>query len=69
MDWTAFQARLQKEASDILGNSQDGFCVVTVSVGMDGDGNPIVWLISNSAKIEPSRDAKRVILQLMGQKD
>lgn len=69
MDWKSFQARLEKESSDVLGNSQDGLCVVTVSVAMDGDGHPIVWLISNSAKVEPSKDAKRVILQLIGQRD
>ena len=66
IDWSAFQARLKKESADVIGSSQDGVCVVTVSVAMDGDGNPIVWLISNSAKVEPSKDAKRVLLQLLG---
>lgn len=64
--WDSFVARLQDEARRTLRNNRtDGVCIITTHVVVDQDGNPIVWTVPNSVRIEPTRVARDVLLSLL----
>lgn len=63
--WKSLMQRLQHEASTTLSNNQtDGVAIVTSHVLFTGDGEPLVWVV-NSKRVEPSKDAKKILLQLL----
>lgn len=63
--WDSLVNRLQHEASTTLSNNQrDGVAIVTCHVLVTGEGEPLFWVVS-SKRVEPSKDAKNVLLQLL----
>jgi hypothetical protein len=63
--WNAFVARMESEARATLKNNRHGVCVVTAHVAVDADGNPMVWVVPGSVRVEPSNDAKNILLPLL----
>ena len=64
-EWTAFVARLDSEARSVLKNNRHGLCVVTAHIAIDADGKPLVWVVPGGVRIEPSSDAKKILLPLL----
>lgn len=64
-EWLAFTARLQSEARDVLKNNRHGVCVVTTHIAVDAEGNPLVWVVPRAIRVEPSGDAKDILLPLL----
>lgn len=62
--WDAVISRIRDESRTSLKNNRDGVCVITMHVVTDRDGNPIVWAIPRSMRIEPTKSAKDLILLL-----
>lgn len=63
--WDSLVSRLQREASLTLANNQsDGVAIVSAHILVTGDGSPLVWVVT-SRRVEPSKDAKKVLLQLL----
>jgi hypothetical protein len=57
--------RIKYEAERILSNNkQRGCAIITVHVLMDAAGSPLVWVVPDGKRIEPSKDALDVIRQL-----
>ena len=68
-EWPAFQARLRKAATDILGNSKDGAAIILSITLMNNEGDPLVWVVPRGLLIEPRRSAlKTIVHYLLGQK-
>jgi hypothetical protein len=69
--WTAFLKRLQGEvngvADDMLrNNKRNGVCVVNLHLVVDSNGTPLVWAVNKSVRIEPSNNAREILLALLG---
>jgi len=63
--WNSLIQRLQHEGSATLSNNKsDGVAIVTSHVLVTGDGEPLVWVVT-SKRVEPSKDAKSILLQLL----
>ncbi len=63
--WNSLLQRLQHEASSKLSNNKnDGVAIVTSHVLFTGNGEPLVWVVT-SKRVEPSKDAKKILLQLL----
>lgn len=61
-----FMARLCSEAQAILRNNKDGVAIVQVTILLERNGNPRLWWINQSARIEPSGNAKEVLGKILG---
>lgn len=64
-NWTAFVARLESEAKSTLKNNRHGLCIVTAHIAMGSDGEPMIWVVTDGVRVEPSGDAKEVLLPLL----
>ena len=64
--WQSFVSRMQKESGSILRNNKDGVSVMRVVILADRDGNPMLWWLESTSRIEPSRDVKTILAQIMG---
>lgn len=65
--WESFVNRLKSEASKVLHNNRSsGVCIVTARVAMTADGDIIVWVVHEGVRIEPSKDALRIVSLLVG---
>jgi len=63
--WNSLLQRLQHEASQTLANNKtDGVAIVSSHVLFTGSGEPLVWVVT-SKRVEPSKDAKSILLQLL----
>ena len=62
-----FMARLQNAAQDVLRNNKDGVAILQVTVLLERNGNPRLWWINQSARIEPSGNAKEVLGKILGE--
>lgn len=68
--WAAVMSRIRQESKNTLANNRkDGVCIVTMHIVVDADGNPIVWTVPNSVRIEPTRSAKEILLSLLTSQD
>lgn len=68
--WEAVLSRIKQESRETLeNNKRDGVCIVTMHIVVDADGNPIVWTVPNSVRIEPTRSAKEILLSLLSSDD
>lgn len=64
--WHSFQNRLVQEAKDTLYNNRnDGVAIISAHVLVDGEGTPLFWVVHNGKRIEPSKDARLAISQLL----
>lgn len=65
--WASLQARLVSEAQTVLRNNQtDGVAIITAHILVDGNGTPILWVIPDGKRIEPSKDARDLVTMLTG---
>lgn len=63
--WVGLVQRLKGEATATLSNNKsDGVAIVTAHILMGSDGVPLVWVV-NSKRVEPSRDAKSILEELV----
>lgn len=68
--WAAVLSRIKQESSTTLANNRrDGVCIVTMHIVVDSHGNPIVWTVPNSVRIEPTRTAKEILLSLLSSEE
>lgn len=64
--WENLVLRLKNEAQKVLANNkQRGVAIVTAHILLDADGNPLVWVVPDGKRIEPTRDAADVITKLV----
>lgn len=60
--WPSLVARMKQEAARTLeNNKQRGTAIITLNVIMNANGEPLVWVVSNGKRIEPSKDALHII--------
>lgn len=65
--WESVSLRIQKEAKDTLqNNSSDGLAIITSHILVDSTGNPVVWVVQDGRRVEPSRSAKDILMNLLG---
>jgi len=64
--WESFVNRLKLEATNILRNNSDGVAIITAHVLVKGDGAPLIWVVQDGKRIEPSKDAQEVISAILG---
>jgi hypothetical protein len=63
--WPAFKARIKGAAKSVLSNNKsDGAAVISVHLLVTPDGEPLLWVVQKTRRIEPSRDAKDILLLL-----
>lgn len=67
--WNSLRKRLISEADEVLKNNRHGVCVARVYVALDREGRPIIWTLRESLRIEPSTDAKTILLALLGEEE
>ena len=61
--WSAFICKMQKVARATLGKSRHGLGVLSVSMIVNRDGEPVVWLDPDCRRIEPSANVAKVLLK------
>jgi len=64
--WNSLILRMRHEAKRILANNKDGVMTVHIRLFTDSCGEPLLWVISDPARIEPSSTAKECISKLFG---
>lgn len=52
--WSSFYKRLSSLAQNTLANSRDGYVVIAVTMLVNANGEPIVWLEPDVRRIEPA---------------
>lgn len=63
--WEQFRLRVLSEAERTLANNkQSGIAIITAHVLMDASGTPLVWVVPDAKRVEPSKDAASIIKQL-----
>lgn len=63
--WDSLVKRLRSEGRQTLKNNRnDGCAIISVHILVDGDGEPLLWVVHDGKRIEPSRDALAVIASL-----
>lgn len=63
--WNNLIKRIQSEANYRNGKTSNGVSKVNVSVIVQ-DGKPVLWEVTNSAKIEPSCDVTEILASING---
>ena len=65
-EWASVLMRIVSEAENTLANNMsDGIAIVTMHVAVDGRGVPLVWVVPDGKRIEPSRDAKSTLIKIL----
>ena len=65
-EWGSVILRLMSEATDTLANNtSDGIAIVTMHVAVDGSGKPMLWVVPAGKRIEPSKDAKTTLINIL----
>lgn len=64
--WDSFIARLRQQTEEhamhaLMNNRQRGCAIITANILVDGNGTPLAWVVSEGKRIEPSKDAARII--------
>lgn len=64
--WDSLVNRLKQEsASTLKNNRSDGIAIMTVHIVANADGEPLLWVVAPSRRVEPSGDAAKIIRQLV----
>ena len=63
--WDSFICKLQSVAKARLGKSRHGMVVISVSVIVNHDGDPVLWLEPDCKRIEPSAGIARALLECL----
>ena len=63
--WTSFVSRLRKEAGQTLANNKDGIAVIHLTLFVDHNGDPAIWWIDKSTRVEPSSRAKSTLQRIL----
>lgn len=63
--WFSLVSRMRQEARTMLRSNNDGVTIVTAHVLIDSNGNPLIWVVPNGKRVEPSKDAGRILLSLV----
>lgn len=64
-NWQSLINRIKLEADETLVNSeQKGCAIITVHMLVNAKGMPLVWVINEGKRIEPSNAALSIIKQL-----
>lgn len=64
--WNALINRVEAESKNTLANNtSDGLCIVAVNILVNSQGVPLLWTVSPGRRIEPSRQAKQVMTELV----
>jgi hypothetical protein len=65
-EWASVLRRILHESERTLANNvSDGIAIVTIHVAIDGQGAPLVWVVPEGKRIEPSRDAKSTLIKIL----
>ena len=64
--WDSFVSRLKQEADSVLRNNSDGVAIITAHILVKSDGAPLIWVVQDGKRIEPSKDARSVIAAILG---
>ncbi len=65
-EWGSVVLRLMSEATSTLANNtSDGIAIVTMHVAVDGSGKPMLWVVPDGKRIEPSKDAKATLINIL----
>lgn len=65
--WKMLQKRIEFEAKETLRNNvTDGTAIITVHILTQHDGEPLMWVVQDGHRIEPSKDASSIISALLG---
>jgi len=63
--WVGLVRRIMQEARSTLENNKsDGLAIVTAHILLDASGEPMLWVVGEGRRIEPSKDAKTILQQL-----
>lgn len=55
-------AHVRQEAGKVLSNNkQRGIAIITMHVLMQADGTPILWVVPEGKRVEPSKDAAEIL--------
>ena len=63
--WESVTLRMKLEAKKTLQNNTDGLAIVTAHMVVDASGNPIVWVVPGGKRVEPSKNAKQILMNLL----
>jgi len=65
-EWASVIMRILAESNKTLSNNvSDGIAIITMHVAVDGRGAPLVWVVPQGKRIEPSRDAKATLISIL----
>jgi hypothetical protein len=65
-EWNGVTLRMISEAKETLqNNSSDGIAIITAHIAVDSNGKPLLWVVPNGKRVEPSRDAKEILIHLL----
>jgi hypothetical protein len=65
-EWASVLKRILSEAESTLANNvSDGIAIVTIHVAVDGRGAPLVWVVPEGKRIEPSKYAKSMLIEIL----
>jgi hypothetical protein len=57
---------MRQEAETTLKNNRsDGIAIITVNVVCTANGEPLLWVVANGKRVEPSGQAAEIIRQLV----
>lgn len=64
--WQAFVNRLKQESKHgVVKNNSSGLVIITSHVLVNGEGEPLVWVVNEGKRIEPSRDAMDIVRMII----
>jgi hypothetical protein len=65
--WSMLEKRIRAEAKSTLrNNASDGVAIISVHLVTDAQGEPLVWVVQDGKRVEPSKDAAETIKALLG---
>lgn len=65
-EWVSLARRIESSAGTALANNKnDGIAIITMHVAVDSAGKPLVWVLSEPKRVEPSRVAKKTLMKLL----
>ena len=61
-------AKFRVEARKHLSSSgkRDGVVIVKSTMFLDSEGEPLLWWIEKSARVEPSKAARKTLIRILG---
>lgn len=64
-NWASFIKRVEGTAIEALANNRAaGVAIISAKILVDARGNPILWTPPMAYRIEPSKDAIQILMQL-----